>query len=442
MLIALGLVARLAGLCFNGMSDLDQIIFSWGSHVEHAGLAKGFAENYGILSYALYGLAARAAEFMPRFWWAPYKAMEIGFEFATFFTLRALLPKDKKDLALFLYWLNPWFILHGAYQGFWEGPHTLSALAALWVLRRSERSPRGWLAAGMLLMAGAMFKPQALFYFVLPAGIYLGLRWVFKREPTLLWFSAGALIVAAAAAVFLEAGGVSWRALPNNYWTSVRVMPNLCNECVNVWRPVTRALMEQLGQTGLTTRLRLPMSVNAPIHAASFAVALGLVAVFGRSLMRRFERPGGWDLYLVMTFAAVAIPQLATKAHINHGYAGLVLLIPVIAVAPRVLLPWSAMVAVHFYAHLADMHLGRAYAHDVVPENFPWGRELIARVNEAFARPDALVNLHAFVNGLVEKLPLEPVVTELSVVQFLFVLYLLKVLFDAVRGSGTEATLG
>lgn len=426
------LLLRLGGLAFNGQGDMDEFIFSWGTRVQHLGLVKGFFHNYGIFSYAFCGWAADLAELMPRFWWAPLKLMEIGFETVIYFALTALLPDGKKRLALYLYWLNPWFIVHGAFHGFWE-VHTLSALAALLVVRRGP-GPWTWFLAGMVLMAGAMFKPQALFYFVLPAGIYLVVRALRGRGNEWVWFAAGASALTAAVAALLAAGGAPWTAIPRNYLTVVRVMPHLCNECINVWRPVTRLIMAWQGQPGATYLLKLPLAMDAALHSMSFAAALGLIAFFSAALSRRFEKAGTRDLCFVMAFAAVAIPQFATKAHINHGYAGLVLLVPVIAAVPRLLGPWCAMVAIHLYAHLADFQLGRARAHDTPLDFFPWGRDLLVRVNEAFTQaPDALLGVHAAVNGFLGRLPREPLVTYLSAAQFLCAVYLLKVLYDDSR---------
>ena len=168
----LGLVLRLSGLLFNGMHDLDQILFEWGSGVRVLGIARSFVENYGVFSYALYGIAVAMAEQVPRFWWAPYKLMEVSFESLVLLALYLALPAGRKKFAFILYWLNPWFILHGAWQGFWEGPSTLCAWLAVLSLGKVRQEKLAWVLAGVTLMTGAMFKPQGLVYFVIPVGIY------------------------------------------------------------------------------------------------------------------------------------------------------------------------------------------------------------------------------------------------------------------------------
>ena len=56
-----GLVVRLAGMFFNGVGDLNQILLDWGFAVHRHGLVEALGINYGVLSYALFGRAAAAA---------------------------------------------------------------------------------------------------------------------------------------------------------------------------------------------------------------------------------------------------------------------------------------------------------------------------------------------------------------------------------------------
>src|SRR6266849_4754354 len=103
--------------------------------VREEGLGPAFAGVYGVLSYALFGTAAQGVTLIPRFWWAPYKLLEIGSEAGILACLWFLLPPGRRFWALPFFWLNPWFVLHGAWQGFWDGPYTLFGLLALVILR-------------------------------------------------------------------------------------------------------------------------------------------------------------------------------------------------------------------------------------------------------------------------------------------------------------------
>ena len=137
---ALGLAARLAGIFFNAVSDIYQMLLEWGFTVWRDGVVDAFSVNYGIFSYALFGVAASAADVAPRFWWAPYKLIILAFDVAVLVVLCRLVPPEKRKLVLVLFWLNPWFVLHEAHHGFWEAPHILFGL-----LRCSPpRESAGW----------------------------------------------------------------------------------------------------------------------------------------------------------------------------------------------------------------------------------------------------------------------------------------------------------
>src|SRR5712671_4937435 len=99
-LVAVGLAARLVGVLFNGMHDVDQIVLIWGMGVREEGLGPAFAGVYGVLSYALFGVAAEGVTLIPRFWWAPYKLLEIASEAGILASLWFLLPAGRGVWAL------------------------------------------------------------------------------------------------------------------------------------------------------------------------------------------------------------------------------------------------------------------------------------------------------------------------------------------------------
>ena len=190
-LIGLGLALRLPGLALNGIADVFQMILDWGFDVVGLGHAGGFDINYGILSYAVFGWAADLSEAMPRFWWAPYKGIVIVAEAIVLAALMALVPRSRRRAVLCLYWLNPWFILHGAYQGFWEGGYLLCGLLAVLGVGRIRDRRQAWAAVGVLLMASGMFKPQGLVYFVGPVGLFLGVEYLRGRREPLVAYLVG-----------------------------------------------------------------------------------------------------------------------------------------------------------------------------------------------------------------------------------------------------------
>jgi hypothetical protein len=282
---ALGLLIRLMGLPFNGMGDLDQIIFEWGTGVRAWGLGKAFRENYGLFSWALYGYATAVAEHIPRFWWIAYKLMEVVFETALFGMLFLLLPRGRRHYALLLYWINPWFLIHGGWHGFWEGPHILFALIAILCLRWIRSEKISWALVGACVMTSAMFKPQGLLYFVVPLGIYLTLKLLVQRRPLpLIYYAAGVSAVVGIATAIVVAGGGDVMAVPKNYASAAATMPNLSNGCPNIWTVITRVVQAIGGQSGPVYDLVLPQRVSILFHLLASCLTAGLVALFALRL--------------------------------------------------------------------------------------------------------------------------------------------------------------
>lgn len=455
-LFLIGFALRLPGLLFNGMGDLDEIHLVYGCSVRELGIAKGFGFDYGLFSYALYGIAVALAERLPRYWWAPYKLMEVSFEVAALLALYVLLPARRRYLALIMYWLNPWFILHGAWQGFWEGPHTLFALIGILCLGRVPQVKISWALAGIAVMASAMFKPQGLLFFVIPLCIYLGLQFVLDGRLLLLWFTTGLLSLLGLATMLLTAGGGDVLAIPRNYLTVAESWPNLCNDCINIWRPVTRILQVVLGQTGLPTyMLQLPAPLHDSLDLLALSAVLALVVLFCLRIpsgagQRRPDSEGQhglpphFSVFLVLAFSSLMIPQLGTRAHMNHAYAGLVLLIPFAAASRRILAPWGAMVGIHFYSHLAAYQLGRSIVLPQLYLDYPPAQSLISQIQAALAAQtyDPLLQFQAGVNQfLTHYLPSEPLVSVLSAVQFICLVLIAREMFGVTAQAMPGAIL-
>ena len=529
VLVALGLALRLAGLLFKGTHDLDQLVLEWGAGVTQNGLGHTPIIIYGVLSYVFHGLAFFLAEPVPRFWWAPQKFFEILAEAGIFATIFHLLPTERRKAAIWFYWLNPFFILSGAWDGFWDAPHTLAALLAILIIRRSKNARAGWLGAGAVLAAGAMFKPQGLIYFIVPLVLYLIFDALARRRLAhLLWIGAGGLVTFGVAEVCLITIGGDPMAIPHSYLIG-DIMPNLCNSCISIWRPVTRLLQTVLGQTGALYELRLPgpislildklilvtttillagfclrvASIGAPFsrdgdarqvtllkvlraiglvalliaglgllhksdplmhphlifgrYSAGYAGILGILAVTGtilfgaRSFVARqidnvlslmasngsvnSQADGNGlspylSVYLVLMFGALVIPQLGTRAHISHTYGGLVLLIPLAVVNRSIWVPWITMVAVHFYGYLSSYGLGMATA---LPNRnisaYPdVAHQLVARIDPASY--GGLLRFQGAAGQLLGKVfPQEPVLSFLSILQFICVIFVARELF-------------
>jgi hypothetical protein len=459
-LFFLGLILRVAGITVNGIHDLDQIIFEWGASVREFGLAKAFGNIYGLFSYALYGLAATAAEYVPRYWWAPYKLMEILFEVCALLAIQILTPDRKKRLALLMYWLNPWFILHGGWHGFWDGPHTFFALAAILTWGYVWPEHVSWTLTGMLLGASAMFKPQGLIYFIAPVGIHLSLLMVRHRHLGLLWFSAGLALVFTLSTLMIVIAGGSLLSIPLNYLSAVLVMPNLCNGCINIWRSITFLLQVLTNQIGPTYTLHLPWPVLGLFHLTSLFITISLIRLLsarlsvrsavnrplllGHASYSRFPLQTRLSIMALLAFASLLISQIGTKAHINHSYTAMVLLIPFAAANRRIMLSWVGMLLIQFYGHFSQYHIGRSI---ILPErylDYSPAQRLIAGINALAVLPseDRILQLQSRINELLTTLaPIEPIISLLSLCQFFFVLIILREILIAATSFSEAARL-
>jgi hypothetical protein len=452
-LLLLGLALRLPGLLFNGMADPYQIIFEWGAAVHRLGLVPAFGVNYGILSYAAYGVFEAMAEWMPRFWWLPYKVGLVGFDLGACLALAALAdPRDRKWVVI-LAWLNPWFILHGAYHGFWEGPHLLFGLLAVMALRRIRDERWAWATAGALIMCSAMFKPQGLIHFAGPLGFYLGIQWLRTVRRPLAWYLAGLVGVAIVTSIAIYLAGGSSFAVIDNYLSVFTSMAKMSNGGPGLWRFVSWAYMEAAGQPGLVLDMRISRAALAAWNALAGLLAIAILYVFSTRLALARREPAvagpGWlarllpvpqvawpdgrTAFIVLTLGTFVMSQFGPRAHISHSYVAMVLLV-LFAVRDRVMLwLWAAMCVMLGLAHLSTFQFGGAVV--FLPESqwfrYPQAGPLIDAIRQlpAFTTPDALLRFQAAVNGYLAALPGQQAISIMSLPVFLLAAAILWRLF-------------
>jgi len=434
-LFLLGLIVRLAGLPFNGMADLYQILLDWGFGVHSRGLVAGFGINYGIFSYAFFGLAAGAAEAVPRFWWAPYKIIILAFDAGVLAALLRLVPRERWTAVMLMFWLNPWFILHEAYYGFWEAPHILCALAAVLVLSRSDRG-RAWAIVGALLMCSAMFKPQGILYFIGPVGVYFLVRWL--REPTsdAFYWAAGAAAVAVVTSAAIYLAGGSLFALVENYRSAFTIMSGVSNGGPGFWRFVSFLYMQLTGQSGHVAFLHMPRVLIGALSGVAGIACLAILVVYARQLSNGPRTPAE-ALFLMMTMGALALSQFGARAHINHSYTMMVLMVPLAAIRGEMFKPWLAMNVLLGLSHVLIFGLGDAA---LLPpagilSRFPAAHALIQSTMAlpAYRSPDAALSVQTAVNAAVHLLPGETLVSLLSPVVFVVACLMVRAMFDAAR---------
>ena len=457
-LFLLGVALRLPGLLFFGMADLYQILLDWGAAVHHVGLVEAFGINYGILSYAAFGAAEAAGEWIPRFWWAPYKLLVIGFDVGVCLTLLSLVaPRDRRWLVV-LIWLNPWFVLHGAYHGFWEGSYLLCGLLAVVALRRITDERLGWTVAGTLIMCSAMFKPQGLIHFAGPLTLYLAVQYVRGFRRPLLSFVVGLSAGAAVTSLAIWSAGGSPLALYNNYRYVSTTMAKMSNGGPGLWRFASWAYMEATGQPGLVFDMKISRPALATWSAVAGLLCLGILLAFSTRLglqRRESEMPGlpavsRWPgtprvrwadaqaAFVILTLGALAVSQFGPRAHINHSYVALVML-AIFALRDRVLLwLWVAMNVMLGLAHLSTLGFGGAVV--ILPASqwfrYPHAGALLDRIRElpAYSAPDGLLGFQAAVNGVLTALPGQRGISIMSLLVFVAACGLIWRVFRTLGG--------
>jgi hypothetical protein len=432
--VVLGLTVRLAGVLFGGIHDLYQMLLDWGFAVHRDGLVQAFRVNYGILSYAFFGLAAAGAEALPRFWWAPYKLIVLGFDVAVFAALLRLVPPERRHLVLFFYWLNPWFILHEAFHGFWEAPHILLGLLAVFVASAADRTRAAWAGVGALVMTSALFKPQGLAHFAVPLVLYLAVQAGRGVRAPLVWSLAGMLGVAVAASAAIAALAGSALALVENYGSAFRGQPAISNGGPGIWQFVAFVYMLVTGEIGHAAFMKMPAPLVTILTAVAGLACLVTLLVFAWRV-RLDERARPRIVLIVLTLGSLVISQFGARAHVNHSYTAMVLCIPLALERADLRRLWVAMAALLGVVHLGSMKLGLATL--LPPEGrldrYGAAQPLIERILAlpASHQPDGLLAFHQRVNDALAILPGSTGMSPLSPVVFVVACLMVVELFRA-----------
>jgi hypothetical protein len=455
-LFLLGLALRLGGLPFSGITDLYQMLLEWGAAVSREGLAKAFAVNYGILSYAAFGLATTLGEGVPRFWWMPYKLIVLAFDVGVLLLLLRLVTPERRPLVLCLYWLNPWFILHEAYHGFWEAPHILFGLLAVLAGVATRRSRRAWAAVGALLVCSAWFKPQGLLHFAAPLGGYLGVQVLRGVRAPLSWCAAGMVAVIGLTSVWLWAAGGSAFGLVDNYRSAFTTMSGISNGGPGIWQFFSFVYMNLTGQTGHVAWVRMPRITLAVLTGLAGAVCLLTVLAFALQVAIRNRNDGpvedgglrwtglprpivtgepSYVMLLVLTLGALVVSQFGARAHINHSYTAMVLLVPLAAGSGEIRRLWLAMNVLLGVVHLSTFKLGppALLPPEDILHRYSAAENLVGQVVAlpAYHRPDGPLVVQRWLNDLLAFLPGTTGLSLLSPVVFLLACLLVVQLFRA-----------
>jgi len=364
-LFILGLVLRLMGVLFMGCGDINQRIMQWGDFILKHGLIKGYLVskiNYGPFSLGFFELARFLAKYTPRFWWLPYKLIVIGFEVLVLLTLWRILPVKHRHFALILYWINPYFIFSGGWQGVWDATYVLWGLIAVLVVKELRNKRLAWALVGVLVIIAWLFKPQGLAYFVGPTGLFLALKYIQTRNTEVVWFSIGILgtVIAVSLYLWVESGLINILLLYFRNMSTSGLL--ICPSCTGIWRSVETGLAILQGVS--PWRPYIEPTILRVIDSAAFISVLFLIILFTFKVpLSRYDNL--WDslskahsLLLVIAYSSLVFSQIATRAHVNHTYAALVLLIPFAVKDSRLLWAMIGMSAIDFYITLTQYAIG------------------------------------------------------------------------------------
>jgi len=438
--VALGLVLRLPGLFVNGAPDDFEFVLDWGADVNAVGLGQGLSRNYGAVSFALFGLAAHWAEGIPRYWWLPFKALELAFEIGVLAALLRLTVPEHRRFVVLAYWLNPWFIWHGAYQGFWEGPHVLFGILACLTLLANRTKPWVWAAAGVWILLSWQSKPQGLVHFAAPLCLLLLCYFARGCRRPLLLYAAGLGIAVIGVSIVVWWTGGPITALWNNLRSSDGDI-RISNGGPNIWRFLVAVFMWIHGASGEVHTYRLPQVISAlGIGGALVLSATLLLWMFWRLSSARAagDDPPPDHAYFALAAGAFVMSQFAPLVHINHAYGAAVLLIPLLPVRPRLAAAWCVLVAVLAYAHVARFGMGSGLLPpDDVLQRYGHAGHLAAavRATEAFSTPDFWLRLQSSLNRVFGELPGADFSSALSLGAALAAVVITIELFDISRSG-------
>lgn len=357
-LIIIGFILRFAGIFFNGNHNFDTYR-EWGYNTKTKGLAHAYNGSYGPITYLIMGFTDTLASATPQIWWMPYKAANLLFEVLILFVLFKFLPKHKLEV-IFMYWLNPWFIISGSWAGFWDAAFLFFILLSLVYLDYREK--RNFFVAGLMLGTSFCIKPQTVaalsamaVYFL----VYKLLKFKFKE---FLQFSAGTLLPFFIFSFYFFINAIGSTFLLQEYSRIRLYMPYLVNSEINIWHTVTRIVMFYQNLTGPVYILNTTTYPYNIIEKAGYIIfLLLLVFYFVNSLAKKTDR---YKLFFTksLTLPFILMPQILTKSHVNHFYSATILLIPLIIETKdrRLYIFWVISITIHFFNIFTMYGFGRS----------------------------------------------------------------------------------
>jgi hypothetical protein len=252
-----------------------------------------------------------------------------------------------------------------------------------------------------------------------PLGILLLFYFLRGRRTPLVYYSAGFGGAAVLLSVALWASGGSMLTLWNNFRSSGNDL-YLSHGGPNIWRFVYFLYLETKGVSGTVYSYRPPLVWAVATTGAALAAALVMLAAMLWRLATAAgrERPTASEAYLAFAIGSLVMSQFAPRAHINHSYGVIVLLLPLLSARPLLGRAWLAMTALLAYAHVVEYRMGGPplLPSDGIIQRYGHADGLAdaVRTLPAFGTPDLWLRIQAQANDLLGRLPGQAFVSGLS----------------------------
>lgn len=333
------LVFKLLFVGDKGTGDMDTAL-GWGHTLLRVGLVEGYTGSNFPIAFQIYEGLVWTADHLGIKDYAAMKWLNLLCDLGTFWGLRALLRGwgASPDWA-FLYWLSPYFLVM-YWLGFDHFQMGLIVVVTLLLMQRAG-SARGWLLASVPLGIAFLQRPQVN-VLVAALGAYAAIVafeewratrrlwpavWNERTRPALLLLVFPVLLFGAYS-VWFWAGGKDALYLARAYGGLSAFSPALSANMLNIWAMVAEAYRS--GTEQLPT-IRGWGGFHALAGVLSAAAMLAGVWAIAR---RSRERPFSLTALYLFALGSIVLPNVYTRAHENHYFLGLVLLVPLVALMP------------------------------------------------------------------------------------------------------------
>jgi hypothetical protein len=312
-------------------------VLGWGRDVRDVGLHHAYTGIYFPIEWQLSAAAIWGSRELGISAVSAMKTIILVFDVGAMALLVALLRAWGGDLRYSLiYWLHPYFLLFFC-LGFVDARLAFCVLACLVILARWPGAT-GFLAAGVPLALAFLLKPQAIGLLgAIPilVAVTVLLNPAHRRDnlrPLLLLVAPAVLF--AAYSVYFDLAGAKLTTIAHTYTPDelTRQSPALTAQMTNVWYPLAMILRHDESPVYTVTRPAL----DTVGQVAAVAILTGALAAMARAR----SLIGAREVFFAFLFAALIIPMVATHAHENHLYLGLLLSTVAVATAPDRSLFW------------------------------------------------------------------------------------------------------